>query len=421
MHLLFLSLLVLLETPASHAALTLTESFQMVKARSETLSAEGESIREAEERYSQAKGAILPTVNFMGSYLKQEAASQSQVFPTEQRTLKINAVQPLFRGLREYAALRQQSILSDAARLNRAQAETQLFLDTVQAYYRVLMTSQDLSDLRAEIEVNQKRLAEIETLRRIGRSRESEELAIESNIAALEAELETLTAQAQNAKGAFQFLTGLQGELHLEDEEALPEAIEPLTRFLEDLKNRPDLRSLQESIRASDEGVSIARGGHLPSLDLMGNYYFQRPGVLSNVSWDFSLNLTFPIFQGGIVSSGVSIAASERKKAELAYSRLERLAKEQVESSYETARTDLMGLQKLRRSVDLSSRTYQAELKDYRLGLVNHLEVLQALTQAQESKRKLDQSVFQCKVDLLSLQALSHRDQRVKSGSGDQP
>jgi outer membrane protein len=400
----------------AQAGWSLSDAFREAKVRSEDLSSQVEVVNQAEEKYSQAIGAVLPNVNFYGTYLRQEASTTSAVFPTEQRTYKINLTQPLFRGFREYAALKQQSILARAAKWNQSQALTQLFMDTTTAYYQVLALQRDLQNLDLEIEVNQKRLNELDHFRRIGRSRASESLAVQSNIAALLAQRESVNSSLTNAKGIFRFITGGPTETELQDQDVFPNQLPDSEVFTKNLKNRPDYQAAMESALASDESVKIARGGHFPSLDFGANYYFSRPGVVQNVKWDWSLGLVFPIFQGGIVNSQVSVAASQRKQAELALSKIERQAYEQIASSYETAKGDLAQLAKLKDAVELSKKNYEAELKDYQLGLVNHLEVLQALTSAQETRRQWDRNDFQFKIDYLRLLAMSATEPRILKG-----
>ena len=49
------------------------------------------------------------------------------------------------------------------------------------------------------------------------------------------------------------------------------------------------VRSQTSAQLATEETITIARGAHYPSIDLGANYWFKRPGVLSNVDWDFSV------------------------------------------------------------------------------------------------------------------------------------
>ena len=195
---------------SAFAVTNLEQAFQAAIARSEDLANQGELVNQAEERYSQAVGSVLPNVNFSGTYLRQDAGSTNAALsPVDQKTYKISATQPLFRGFREYAALKQTGILADAGAYTRDQAYIQLFQDTAQAFYQVLLAEQDLINLQTELEVNQKRLKDISEFRRLGRSRESEVLTVQSNIATLEAQIESAKTLIQTYRAIFAFQTGL--------------------------------------------------------------------------------------------------------------------------------------------------------------------------------------------------------------------
>jgi outer membrane protein len=228
-------------------------------------------------------------------------------------------------------------------------------------------------------------------------------LSLEANLASLEAQIELAEATLLNSRTAFTLLTGLSADSALEDREIYPQSLPPLDTFIARIDERPDIQALMKSAKASDEGIAIARGGHLPSIDLSGNYYFERPGVLSEVKWDVMLSLTLPIFQGGAISSQTTQAVSVHKQDELALQKARRLARQQIETLYASIRSARLQIQKWQVSVDASSKSYQAQLRDYRLGIVNNLEVLQALTQAQMAQRSYDRAEIQFKSDYMKL------------------
>jgi outer membrane protein TolC len=104
-----------------------------------------------------------------------------------------------------------------------------------------------------------------------------------------------------------------------------------------------------------------------------------------------------------VTQSQVRSASSLSKQADLALEKGRRLAREQITSAYELVKSDLKQVDKNRAALDLSTRTYEAEQKDYRYGLVTNLEVLQSLTQSQETKRAFDRSRFQLTLDSIKL------------------
>src|SRR5581483_10647413 len=144
----------------------------------------------------------------------------------------------------------------------------------------------DLQNLDEEIGQNLKREAELNARVRIGRSRVSEVLTVQSTISTLRAQIEQLQGQRRVAREAFAFLSGLDASTPLNDTEAVPAALEPLADYLVRLELRPDVQAGQQRLTAADENIAVAKGARLPSIDLNGNYYLERSGALRDVDWD---------------------------------------------------------------------------------------------------------------------------------------
>ena len=389
---------------SAQASVSLKDAYQAALKRNEDVANQVELVNQAEEHYKQALGALVPTINFLGTYTKQDAGSTAaSIYPTDQQTYKVSATQPLFRGFREYAGLKQESILTDTARYTKDQALVQLYQDVTTAYFNVVSAEKDYQNLLNEIKVNQDRLKDIQVFKRIGRSRDTDVLTIEANIAQLETQVESGKELIKTTRAIFAFLTDLPNSETLSDSVVTEGHVEELKYYTDKISNRPDVMSATTSVDAADRGVTVARGGHLPELDLGANYYFERPGALENVKWDATLSLTFPIFQGGVIQSGVRVAASQLKQADLALSKARRQAEEQILTFYESVTGDLRQIEKQKNAVNIAQKSYAAEVRDYKLGLVTNLEVLQSLTTSQESQRQLDRLWYQYRTDHLKL------------------
>jgi outer membrane protein len=398
------------ECASGAQGLTLDDYFGAALSRSEVVASQAESIRQAEEHYKQATAALRPTVSGVASYTWQEplsvaTPSTSTTLLSHQPLAKLTATQPLFRGFREFAALRQTQALLNAQNDDYLNARLQLFRDVVQNFYNVLSIEQDLRNYDAEIKQDLDREAELNARVRIGRSRVGEVLTVQSSISALRAQVEFLQGQLRVAREAFTFLSGLDAATPLRDTEVLPEKLEPVDDYMARLALRPDVKASQKRLAAAQENVTIAKGANLPSVDLNGNYYLDRPGILKDVDWDVQIALTVPLYAGGILQSRTREAQSLRSQAELTASQVSRQAEQEIRSLYQSVVYDRSQLAALEKANDAARANYEAQRRDYRLGLVTNLDVLQALTASQESQRTLDRARYAAKLDYLRLQA----------------
>lgn len=394
-------------------ALTLDDYFEAALQRSEVVATQIETIRQAEERYQQASAALYPTVEGIASYTRQESVPNLTVngaaIPSRQPLVRLSATQPLFRGFREFAALRQSQALIGAEQFGYDAARLQLFKDVAQNFFNILSIEQELVNLDKEIEQNAKRESEIRARVRIGRSRASEILTIQAAISALRAEVEQLRGQNLVARETFAFLSGLNAQTRLRDTEREPTQPDPLEAYLARIDRRPEVQGNRQRLAAAQESIEIAKGARLPSIDLTGNYYLKRTGSLEDVDWDIGIALTVPLYTGGAVQSQVRSAASQRTQAELSLSQARRLAEQEVRASYRSVEYDRLQIEALTAATEAARKNYEAQARDYRLGLVTNLDVLQALTALQQNQRALDRARYASKLDYVRLQAAAAR------------
>ncbi len=138
---------------------------------------------------------------------------------------------------------------------------------------------------------------------------------------------------------------------------------------------------------------------------------------MQDSTWDVQLVLSIPIYSGGVFQSRVREADSQRTQAELGASQIRRQAEQEIRSVYQSVGFDRAQLSALETATDAARKNYEAQLRDYRLGLVTNLDVLQALTTYQENLRALDRARYATKLDYIRLQAAAMRRPAPQEGN----
>lgn len=397
-----------LANAASGAPLTLDQLFKESLSRAETVQRQAARAAQAEERVGQATGALFPTVSATGSYLRQDAGSQGTIGGfgrTEQSNARIMATQPLFRGLSEWAAIRGAKAERDGERHRTDQEKADLFREVASSYFGVVAAERDREHVAELLRLTRERVKELEERSRIGRSRRSEVLSARSQEAAALSQLEAAEAEVARARYALASVTGLADSTEVAEPPASVR-IPRIEDLLPKLERRPELRGLERDFEAADAAVTVARGGHLPSIDVTGNYYLHRTGALEGVKWDVSLGVTIPLFQGGVVASQVGEAIERRKEAEISLRQSMRLAETNLRSTHEQAERLVRQVAFLRESVQVADQSYRAQARDYQYGLVTNIEVLQALNASIEAKRSLDRAARDLGIAVATLRSL---------------
>jgi outer membrane protein len=416
---LFLSLIALFLAwgQTAFAAVDLKAAFQAASQKAESLEIEKARTGAVEEQQNQARGALFPQIGLNGRYTRQDvpaaAAGATAAFTrADQYSVSVGATQALFRGFAEFAELRRRKALLQSQQAAENRERLTLYREVAERFYGALAADRDLANLKSLEALTGKRLGEIRQRVRIGRSRQGELLASQSQAAVLEAQIQAAENERVRARESLRLATLLPADSELaEPKGALPSDAAPLESWLAKVGTRPDLSALELQRQAADEGVSVAKGGHYPSLDAGANYYLTRTGVLANSKWDFTVTLSVPIFQGGAIQSQVEEAVQLRKISDLSLAFARREAESEVRTLYQRLVSELDQLKTLKRASELAEQNYRAQNADYRLGLVTNLEVIQSLNSLQETKRVHDRTYFDAWATLAALEAASGKAQ----------
>jgi outer membrane protein len=201
--------------------------------------------------------------------------------------------------------------------------------------------------------------------------------------------------------------------------------------------------SLVSSRLAADiarENVSSARGGHFPSLDLVGS-----SGKLSSNAVDvfpdgspaggstldqqqrsIGIQLTFPIYSGGMVSSQVRQAVYRHRAAKERLERVARQTEHDARDAYLGVLSEISRVKALRRAVESNQIALRATESGYEAGTRTAVDVLQSRQQWVQAQTDYAHSRYDYMLNVIKLQqaagTLSEQSlQRVNALLKDQP
>ena len=377
--------------------LTLDDCVALALKRSETIAIRQELIRQTEGRFLQALSGALPRATFEASEKRQDGNGDSSSTRREIPERKFIFTQPLFSGFKEFAAMAGSRAERRERTFEKARAEQLLFVDVSDAFYLLREQREDLGTLERIRATLIGRIDELEDRERLGRSRPSEVVSVEAELRRTEAEMERIRNQETTARQLLEFLTGLpRVDAVVDPEPALP----PLATeeaYLRHTDARPDIRAAEEAWRVSTSAVSVARAGFWPTVDVDSNYYTKRVGVSKDIDWDVLLTVDVPLFQGGKTVGAVHEASSLARQSKLRFDETRRKAALEIRATYATLRGTIDQHRALERALAAAEANYRLEVQDYRLNLVNNLEVLQALEALQEARRDVIHTTYDAK------------------------
>ncbi|MEQ9365950.1 MAG: TolC family protein [Leptospirales bacterium] len=382
-------------------ALSLNRCYELALAMSEDDRIRASELAIAQARYRQAVGGLLPEIGLFLDKTYDDRRDENRVGQTndgltqggqfiQENPLRtgVNVRLPLFAGFRSYPAARAGQYDQQRLRLERRRFRELLYQDVADVYYQVLQYETADEILRDQHKALSARIAELRRRVNIGRSRRGELLAARSDSADNVVELEENRALLQASKELLAFLTGLPANLlQLAKPRDLP-GVEQLEAYLQTTGERKDLLAAAQSVRADRELLKSARGDHLPEVTIEGNYFYSQEPDLGR-DWNIVLRIELPLFQGGTVQARVDESEARMQGSRLELQRLRRSADFETRMSYNDFVSAAARVVLLRESLRLAGETYRIQLRDYRLGIVTNLEVLDALRRFHLSRLNL--------------------------------
>ncbi len=388
------------------AAITLKESFDAARMNMESIKRAESVIDISQEQKNRARAAVLPTINGVGTYTRidpPDAAGASPFLLTRQYSAAIRLTQPLLRGGTVSAfQLAKENIL--LARYQKEATEINLYQIVINAYFNLNIAQVDLKNVDELMKFSRERVKEIRERTTIGRSRKGELVEAEAQLLKAESQYQQSLIGLQEAEASFEFYTKIKpGEVLVPSDS--PKLTNTLEEYLVKVRTRPDILATRQQARVAEQQVSIAKGGHYPSVDLTSNYYFDRTGILATSEWDVGVAVIIPLFQGGGVQAGVREATEVKRIAELTSSETQRAAERDLTINFRNLELLQEQLKALKGALAKAEEAYRLNKKDYQYGLVTNLDVLQSLNSFIETKRSYNSLVAIAHLNYKNLEA----------------
>lgn len=374
--------------PPAATPVTLPDAYARALKISETVAIQEEDIRRAEAQFRQARAAILPDVRLVHTEFLQDASGESQGGLNRRRRTpetSLQAEQPLFRGFREFQAMKAGQSQIRRNKWNLEQGRRLVLQDVADVFFVAVIAQRDLEITRGSIRLTDERIDELTRRVNLGKSRRAEILSARVTRASLLADLEDQRATERRAREALRFFTGIPPEATLAEPSGDP-TLPELEKALKEAQTRPDLLAQDEQLRIAYYNVKYEQSGHYPYVRANGSYYLQRVGPNEDVKWDALLTVDFPLFQGGLIQGRIAEARSLELEARLTRARLARQIEREVRTAHVDFASAVERARAYREAVELATENYRIQQDEYRLGLINNLEILSLLSTIQTLK-----------------------------------
>ncbi len=397
--------------------ISLRECYDLAVKHMETVQISEQQIQEAKAKYTQALGEVIPRIKIEASeFLQDDHANTSNTSTTGQVVntftrfsrpqVGVNVTQSLFRGFKEIIAMKLAKTNEAEQRYNKEDVERLLYQDVATAFYTVMQVELNIASSSRIIKAYRDRIVELRKRVDLGKSRGSELLAQESELAILEGSLEKEKGSLKVAYEMLSFLTGLDPHPRIRWDDSNKLNLRPLTEYTALAEGRADVMASKKAVDLAKGEVKFKKGDLLPDANAKFNAYPYRAGFQKDIFWDANFALNIPVFNWSTYGL-IREAKAKALQTELQSQLLKRQVLREIKSAYDKYQASVLEYRKYNVAAQKSEKSYFQQVEDYNLGLINNLDVIYALNTWLQAIRQRDESKVRVLSDWVSLYVTS--------------
>jgi outer membrane protein TolC/AcrR family transcriptional regulator len=397
-------------------AIDLQTCFQLTAVRDDSLKISLQDVRVAQAQMSQSIAALWPTFTATNQqefihYINPHQITGFNIVngSTESNLINytsesnVDMTWTLFNGGQNFNKIGASSAAIAAKRETLARAYQTIYQDVAQAFYNVLEFQGDLAIQRDLVQALASRVDDLRDRVSLGRSRPSELLQAQTDLANARVTIQADIGSDNAALETLAFYTGIPAaQLKLKDTQKFP-SVEELEYYLAHSGDRPDVLSQVQSLRQAERNLDAARGELLPTVTAQGQYLASQDPVSNNIDGTMILEISMPIFDGGLIAGQIHENHELERQSALNVEQLKRTADQDTRTAYVNFNASAAQVVVLREATVLAARNLQAQVEDYRRGVVDNLDVLTALQDYQTARQALHNANMTTQLDLINL------------------
>ncbi len=414
-------------------ALSLDEAVALGLETSPGLHASREKVESSAAKARELQAGRLPSLKFAGGYTRLSEVPPFQVslpiFPSpivvsqnyfNTYSLRLSLEQPLFTGFRLEAGTESARLLERSADMDLERDRADFIFAVKSAYWALARAreyekavAQNIDDVAAQLKdvrafFDQGLLTKNEVLRAELQLSNTELMAIDARNAVEVARTALNTLIGLPLETDVDLTTtaeSLAGSLPAEEAAGGPTASSMIQTAL---SGRPDLRSADFRIRASEAGVKAAKAGWYPQIFLSGDYYYLRPNPrimpaqdVFTGTWDLGLSVSFDIWNWGqtksqTVQAEAQLAQAKDERRLLADQAVLEVTQSRLAVSQARQKIDVAG-----QAVAQAEENLRVTRETFRQGMALNRDVLDADTALLQARIER----IQAAIDLVLAQA----------------
>lgn len=410
----FISLIALIAlTSASAKAETLADIYQSAVLNDPIAGAASATYKANKETLNQGRAVLLPQLT--ASSRKVEPSSDDNIEPVK-TTYAASLSQSLF-NVPAWFQFQSAKKMDQVAEAQFATQQQSLIIRVTESYFNVLRAYDNKQTRKAEELAIQRQLEQVTERFEVG-------LLPITDVHEIQAIFDDASVNSLEANGAldiaFDQLQVLSGKNHsqlagLKDDFVAkapnPIASESWVAFA--LANNFELKASLLAQQAANQTAKAAKAQHLPKITVSADY--SKRDVEATTAADalvteqtaINLNLTMPIFSGGLISSQARQSSYQAQAAEQNYIAAKRNTMQAARSNHQLAITNAARVKARKQAITSAESALKATQAGYDVGTRNIVDVLVAQRTLFQAKRNFSNARYDYILSMMRLKQVA--------------
>ena len=395
----FFSITMLMASTVS--AQNIEDIYQQVLQSAPQLLIESLSVEIGVAREQQAFGALLPQVSISTNWTENERLPDGlskESYSGERYSLSVS--QPLIDMPKYYEWKRSEDI-SGQFEFNQKENASLIRLDMIERYFNLLDTIDVLALSRENRTAAEKRVEHVRALYKMQRVKVTDLFELEARLDML-VSLEIDALQSRDvARAGLSELTNSPIEY-----------ISPLKKSVDFIERVDDidewttlsvtknykLMGIKKAIDAAQRNLDVKSSGHYPTLGLQlskqkTNIGFESTSSRASLTEVATINLSIPIYSGGVTSARTYEASHQLEIIQLQYEQEKRTVIKELKQLFLSVNGLISRIEAANQAVKSAGKSNQAMKRSFELGIATVSEVLDEQYLFSEAKRQHQQAL----------------------------
>jgi outer membrane protein len=385
----------------------LLQVYQQALQADPTLKAAEAKVQIGDAQKGQALGQMLPQISGNANW-----SENKQSISTRNGNNTFDSTYP---GTRYYVSLSQSVIdftkfwawrraqeTEAQFELERIDVQHSLMFKVVERYFGVLEAEDQLRFIKTEQQATQQQLLQVQKQFAKQLIKITDVYEVEAQLDKIEADLIEAESKVSSAKQNLRELTNnTPTDLLILGENVDYKELEGnLDEWIALASNEnPAVAAQKKAIEAADQDVASQKSRHLPVVDLQLNYFntdtgFQSTQTPLSQTQVAALNVTVPIFSGGVTANQVNEAQSRLELNRHTEEEKLRAVVKETSDAYLTSNANVRRIKASIKAVESASKSHSALESAYKYGVATIRDVLVAQQAEFRAKRDLSQSKY---------------------------